>query len=319
MNMPYLETELNSNAEATVKPWSYDVNEWTGRLTGTVNTASNFASISGMTAADFAKEWKLADARYSFNATALLRGPWASASALMNNSLNTAAIIPLNQPYSVAPYNYPGTESVASIPNTNVVDWVLVELRRPASRLPGDATSSTIIGRKAGFILRNGTIVNPDGTSAISFDITKQDSSFLVVKHRNHLAVMSNKLPSNDIGAFSNDFTVLSNVYRSPSSPSDPVIALAGTPTRYGMWAGDANAGGTVSATDVSSIKSGISGGFTGYRNQDVTMDSNVNGTDVSLTKLMTASAGSGSLPVGLWSGGNTSPSIQTTVTTHVP
>jgi hypothetical protein len=237
----------------------------------------------------------------------------------MNNSLNTATIIPLNQPYTGAPFNYPGTESVSSIPNANVVDWVLVELRRPASRQPGDANSSTIIGRKAGFILRNGTIVNPDGISAISFDITKQDTSFLVVRHRNHLAVMSKKLPSNDIGSFVNDFTVLANVYKSPTSPSDPVIALAGTPTRYGMWAGDANSGGTVSATDVSSIKSGIAGGFTGYRNQDVNMDSNVNGTDVSLTKIMTASGGSGSLPAGLWSGGSVSPGTQTTIQTHVP
>lgn len=318
MNMPYLEAELNSNAEATIKPWSYDVSEWTGRLSGTVNTTTNVASITGVASADFAREWKLADARYSFNATALLRGPWSSGTQLLNNTLNTSTLIPLAQPYTAAPFSYPGTESVASIPNADVVDWVLVELRRPASRQPADASSSTIIGRKAGFILRNGSIVNPDGVTAISFDITKQDTSFLVIRHRNHLGVMSKKLPANESGSFTNDFTVLANVYRSATATTDPVVALAGSTTKFGLWAGDANTSGTIGSTDVSSVKASIAGGLGGYRSQDVNMDGNTNSTDVSLVKLMTANGGSGSVPA-FWSGGTTSGNNNVNIESHLP
>ena len=47
-------------------------------------------------------------------------------------------VIPLTQPYNGAPWNYTGTESVATIP-AGVVDWVLPELREaatPAQALP---------------------------------------------------------------------------------------------------------------------------------------------------------------------------------------
>ena len=59
----------------------------------------------------------------------------------MRTTLNSGGIIPLSQPYIGAPYNYTGTESVATIPNANIVDWVLIEHRKPSTGLPADATS----------------------------------------------------------------------------------------------------------------------------------------------------------------------------------
>lgn len=44
-------------------------------------------------------------------------------------ALNNLGYIPLSQPYSGTPWNYTGTESVVSIPNVNIVDWILIELR----------------------------------------------------------------------------------------------------------------------------------------------------------------------------------------------
>jgi hypothetical protein len=46
-----------------------------------------------------------------------------------------------------------------------IVDWALVELRMPADGLPASATSATIVGRRAGFFLSNGTLVGLDGAT----------------------------------------------------------------------------------------------------------------------------------------------------------
>ncbi len=47
--------------------------------------------------------------------------------------LNMAGYLPLSQPYNTAPWNYSGIESVSSIPNYNIVDWVLLEFRDATS------------------------------------------------------------------------------------------------------------------------------------------------------------------------------------------
>ena len=90
-----------------------------------------------------------------------LEGPYEGTE--MSTGLNSADEIPLSQPYSGTPWNYPGTDSVIAIPNTEVVDWVLVELRDAADA--ASATAATRITRKAGFLLKDGTVVGLDGSS----------------------------------------------------------------------------------------------------------------------------------------------------------
>ncbi len=72
----------------------------------------------------------------SFDLKAYLQGPFNGTN--MNTTLNPA-YIPLIQPYSGTPWNYSGTENVSVIPNSNVVDWILVELRETS----GDASTAT--------------------------------------------------------------------------------------------------------------------------------------------------------------------------------
>jgi len=67
---------------------------------------------------------------------AFLEGPFNS--GMMNTYLNTNGFIPLSQPYAGAPWNYAVTDEVVSIPNGDVTDWVLVELRETT----GDASTS---------------------------------------------------------------------------------------------------------------------------------------------------------------------------------
>ncbi|TDH21386.1 hypothetical protein EXU57_19495 [Segetibacter sp. 3557_3] len=296
VNFPYAQPELNTNTENNLVPWYYSgAAEWNGKLTGnTVNPSSTEVSSTAIPANIFANnEWKLADPRYSFNISAILAGPWNGAT--MNTALNNGGALPLAQPFNTDPFSYTGNESVTAIPNSNVVDWVLVELRKPASGLPADAGSSTIIGRKAGFLLNNGTIVDTDGLTPVSFDISKQGPAFMAVRHMNHLGVLSNLIPSNALGTFDNDFTSLASTYKDPSSPVSPVT-LVGGDSKYALWPGDANKNGVINATDVSAIKSAIAASATGYSPVDVNLSNSINATDVSLTKLSISSSASGSL-----------------------
>lgn len=287
---PYASTELNTNLEGNLVPWKLVSAEWNAKLSPVTRDAGqDWINTTGITAADFAQEWKLADPNYTMNVTAYLRGPWNGA----NMNTNIGAIMQTTQPYNVSPYNYTGTESVASIP-ANVVDWVLIENRKPASGLPQDALVGTITGSKAGFVLNNGSIVGLDGVTPISVPITKQGNSFIVVRHRNHLGVISNSIASNVTGTFTNDFSSLSNVYKPAGAASDPLTLLSGG-TKYGLWPGDVNKNGVVNSTDITAIKAAISSAASGYLLTDVNLNSGINSTDITLTKNTISLAGTGS------------------------
>ncbi len=306
---PYLTAELNTNTEANLVPWQLVTAEWNGRLTPVTRDAVNdYVSTTGILATDFNnKEWKLADPKYTFNVTAHLRGPWNNTD--MNTSLNTAAFIPNGQPYNTTPFNYTGTENQA-VPNVNVVDWVLVEHRKPLSGVATDATSATISGRQAGYLLKTGQIVGLDGINPIAFDITKQGSSYIVVRHRNHLGAMSNAIASNATGTFTNDYSILANSYKPVGAASDPVVLLAGVAGKYGLWPGDANKSGVVNSTDINAIKGSIASSASGYLLTDANLNAVINVTDVNLTKATIAASGTG---------GTFAPNRQAMIVTNIP
>ena len=301
IRFPYMFGELTAtNTEANLVPWELIAAEWNGRLTPvTRDGANDWVSTTGIAAAALLNEWKLADPRYTINATAYLRGAWANGPTMTIN-LRTAGVIPLGQPYNTTPFNYTGTESVPTIP-ANVTDWILIELRKPASGLPADATFNTVntvIGRKAGFLLNTGVAVDLDGVTPIAFDINKQGPSFIVVRHRNNLSVMSNSILSNATGTFANNFSTTpnTNVYKAPGASSDPVVLLPSS-ALYGMWAGDANKSNSVNSIDVNAIKTAISLLLSGYQLQDVNMNAAINSLDVNLTKGTISTLGQSSTP----------------------
>jgi hypothetical protein len=294
---PYLTSELNTNTEANLVPWKLASSEWNSlTATATRDVVNHYVNYTGIPAADLALDWKLADPKYTFNVNANLRGSWNGSTA-MSTALNSGGILPLSHPYNVTPFNYTGTESVASIPNANVVDWVLIEHRKPSTGLATDALSSTITGRKAAFLLNDGSVVELDGVTPVTVDITKQGTAFITLRHRNHLGVLSNAIASNAAGTFANDFNVLANSYMASGAASNPVVLLAGATGKYGLWAGDANKSGTINGTDISAIKSAVANSLTGYLLTDVNLSNSINGTDVSVTKAIISASATGSNP----------------------
>jgi hypothetical protein len=137
-----------------------------------------------------------------------LEGGWNG----LDLAANLIDSLPLQQPYSGAPWNYAGSETVGSIPNANVVDWVLVELRAAATA--ATATSGTVSVRKAGFILKNGHIVDLDGSSSLQLQPTAPANFYVVVYHRTHIPAMSAVHLNFSAGAYRHNFkTAVSQAY----------------------------------------------------------------------------------------------------------
>ena len=284
---PYLTAELNTNVEANLVPWDLISSEWNAHLTPvTRDVVNHYVNLTGISAADLALEWKLADPKYTFNVTAYLRGAWTSGP---NMTTGLTSVLPLSQPYNDAAFgSYNGGESVAAgffASHTNIVDWVLIDLRKPSSGLPADANSSTFIGRKAAFLLNTGILVDLDGTTPLAFNIIKQGAGFIVIRHRNHLAAMSNSSPSNATGFYANDFSTLASAYHNPSISTDQEQLLPSS-TKYGLWAGTANKDATVNASDIALVKSNANAALTGYVFSDINLDQSVNAGDVAITKV---------------------------------
>ncbi len=153
--------------------------------------------------------------------------------------LNANALI---QPYGTAPYNvafnYAGNEHVnsgfftSSTDTTDVLDWVLVELR--------DATTpSTVIMRRAAFIREDGRIVDLNGRDSLSF---RGVSS--VIRHRNLLPVRTattqalNGALGSVAPALYNFSNGQSKAYQNPTVLTNAAMKDFGNGL-FGMWGGN--------------------------------------------------------------------------------
>jgi hypothetical protein len=209
--------------------------------------------------------------------TAFLQGPWSGSG--MSTGINP--ILPLNQPfYPTLPYfgnaspkwYYNGGESVASIPNSNVVDWVLVELRDATSA--STATNATVKARKAAFILNNGHIVDTEGSSMLNFPVTISNNLFVAIYHRNHLGILSANPLINSGGIYSYNFsTSVSQVF---GGINGHVQLSAGT---WGMKSGDGNADGVVTDNDKINVWA-LQAGIPGYLSSDYSLNGQTDNND---------------------------------------
>ncbi len=127
----------------------------------------------------------------------LLEGAYDTGNNLMNDGLRTLYLIPLLDPYI-------GLNTMsATVLDTNgthgIVDWLELELRTLNE-------PELVINRCAALLRRNGQVVATDGFSPIKMIPIGADSVYLVIKHRNHLPVMSPPISSTDTLDF--DFTI---------------------------------------------------------------------------------------------------------------
>jgi len=192
-----------------------------------------------------------------------LEGPYNGGN--MSSSFNS--VLPLAQPYNATPWNYSGSESVAAgffTSHTDIVDWVLVKLRK--------ASDKNVVSTRASFIKSDGSIVDLDGTSPVEFNEVV-GNFYIAIEHRNHLAVMSAN-PITLPNSTPYDFTTASDKFY-----EDNVGAKGLGSGVWGMIAGDGNGNGQIQNDDSENIWK-PDNGTSGYKRSDFNMNGQVQNDD---------------------------------------
>lgn len=189
-----------------------------------------------------------------------LEGPYSGGS--MSTALNTGGYIPITQPFTGTPWDYAGTESVTSIPS-GVVDWTLIELR---------STTTNVVARRAAFIKSDGTLVDLNGTSQLSFAGVPMGNYFVVIYHRNHLAVMT----ANTVALSNNPTLYDLTLAQTQAYGTNPMKNLPSGV--FGLFTADTDGNGTVNATDRSNAWNQRN--LSGYYGTDVDLSGTVNAGD---------------------------------------
>ena len=250
----------------------------TGKTTVQMKTASTFtntATSAGLTEAwDFTTPiWQILGTNYPnvkgnatvVNAQIFLQGPFNA--GIMTTTLNSSGLLPLTSEteYPAATYEYTA-RTVGSIPNVTIVDWILVELRTGTA-------ANTKVAEVAAFVKNDGTIVDIDGTSLLTVSVNA-GSYYIVVRHRNHLAIMSaSAVPLTGASVLYNFTTAQAQAYG-----SGPMAALAGGV--FGLFSGDSNRDGQITALDFNTWNSNTKAGQTGCVADDMNLDAQVTALD---------------------------------------
>ena len=176
----------------------------------------------------------------------------------MDTSLNSGGYLQTTSPYSENP------RTVTTIPE-NVVDWVLVQLRSTAD---GAAVTS-----RSAFLHKDGRIVADDGTTGQITAFASSGDYYIVIKHRNHLAVMSaNPISLSNSSSMLYNFTTGLDKYYG----NDAKLLEMGV---YGLYTGDANSNGQVQNDDKNDYWK-VEVGTAGYKGSDFNLNGQVQNDD---------------------------------------
>jgi hypothetical protein len=206
----------------------------------------------------------------TLNLKAYLQGPYVALGDTMSAFLG--ANIPAKHPYGVAPWNYTGTDSVVAVP-AGVVDWVLLTLR-------SGTAAGTGVDTMAAFMKQNGSIMALDGTSPVFFPGVKYGNYYVVLRHRNHLAIMTaDALPLNRASALYDFTTAQSKAYGTDAMKGFGT----GNTAPFALYGADGNADGQITSSDFNVFNPKFTSGAIGYQASDWNLDAQVTSSDFNL------------------------------------
>ncbi|MEO1437281.1 MAG: hypothetical protein AAFV80_17195, partial [Bacteroidota bacterium] len=205
----------------------------------------------------------------TITAKVFLEGPYNGTD--MDDNLRDGNQIPLNSPYG-------GAESVSPLVLSNddqVVDWIEVSLRNDP--VPGVGNvGEDIVATRAGLLLRDGSIVELDGVSPLTFFNVPAGNYYVAVNHRNHLGLATATAVAVSGATPMIDFT-------------DPATMTYGgifDGLNVGgvrvMVGGDVDGDGQVVAADRNAVWNARN--TAGYLNEDINMDIVVTAADRAIT-----------------------------------
>ncbi|MGH1386941.1 hemagglutinin protein [Kordia sp.] len=157
-----------------------------------------------------------------------------SSSNLMQDDLRSS-LVTTTSPYSdgltcVASVLNTGGTSGTGMDNDDIVDWVFVELR--------DAVDNTIVvSSQSALLQRDGDIVATDGLSNIEIEV-RADDYYVVIKHRNHLGIMTANAVTLSGTSATVDFTDATNQITFGTNAQTTFGIPSGV---VAMWAGNVN------------------------------------------------------------------------------
>ena len=200
--------------------------------------------------------------------------------------------LPVNSPYSVAPNSYSGISSQAGVAD-KVVDWVLVELWQ-TNYVPGNIMSfNYTVSEKRSLLLQiNGSVVDVNGDLP-EFD-PREGNYRIVVKHRNHMGVMSAETREFKSGIVQYDFTTAISKAQTDMMflPSHAQMIMMNSVNKVAcLYAGELNMDGLIDNQDLSIYASDIKAenypSIRGtYTFSDVNMDGYCDNQDLSCIAL---------------------------------
>ncbi|MFK7923688.1 MAG: hypothetical protein AB8H47_17145 [Bacteroidia bacterium] len=208
---------------------------------------------------------------------AVLEGAYDAVDDLMRDDLRTTYYVPATEPYTALGYVGVGGggENVSALTlsrtgNDAIVDWVWLELR-------DEFDPTLVISSRAALMQRDGDIVDIDGTSAVSFGEVGEGKYYFVIKHRNHLGIMT----ESPISLSSAPATVNFEDGSMPTYGTNAQNAI-GTTGRFCMVCANVTGDGAIDAADRSEVWNQRS--TVGYSQSDANCDGATDAADRSAT-----------------------------------
>lgn len=198
----------------------------------------------------------------------LLAGAYNTSS--MRTNLQAANLLTTtNYPYTATPWSQPALGSLVSPMPTTATDFVLIEAR--------STSTYTMLETKPALLLSDGTVANINtGTAGVTFTtLTSGSSYYFVVRHRNHIDIMSaNTITVPNATAY--DFTTAANT---TFGTNQQIAIAAGV---YGMVPGDMSGNGLTTVQDYN-IYANMPSGITVYDPRDINLDANITVADYNI------------------------------------
>ncbi|MCB0779731.1 MAG: choice-of-anchor B family protein [Flavobacteriales bacterium] len=213
----------------------------------------------------------------------LLSGAFDEVSGLMQDSLRSKGLLPLQEPYSASGSIFVGgggeviDPSVLSVTGQDaIVDWLVIELRDPD-------TPSVVRASRTALLQRDGDVVDVDGTTLPTLGAAPT-AYHIAIRHRNHLGIMTAQAV--DVGPVPFELDLTDGSV--PLSGAEPTLVLG---SRHLMWSGNAIGDTALKYTGQDNDRDAIlqviggvvpSATVTGYLNADVNLDGRVKYVGVS-------------------------------------
>ncbi|HBA83430.1 MAG TPA: hypothetical protein DCZ95_04975, partial [Verrucomicrobia bacterium] len=177
---------------------------------------------------------------HQLNIRVALEGPLMTNQLMRALGLASLGHFP-KSPYIADPRKVTIDPDPALALDLKIVDWVLIQLSAGTNSVPYFSRSA--------FLRHDGWVVDEKGQPGIQAQL-RGATNWLVIQHRNHLAVMSASPLDAGVNAHTNDFTQSETAYRGGAAAAKQVQGL------WCMVAGDTDGDGAITELDCTMTRS---------------------------------------------------------------